>query len=57
MKFLFVSKTNGFDKYDFIHNAITEVDISNINFQTKLFSKKINYPFLISCMTGGTDRC
>ena len=51
----FRSKTNGFDRYDFIHNAITEVDISKITFQTKLFSKKINYPFLISCMTGGTE--
>jgi len=51
----FHSKTNGFDKYDFIHNATTEVDISKINFETKLFSKKINYPFMISCMTGGTE--
>lgn len=51
----FHTKTNGFDKYDFIHCAITEVDISEITFQTKLFSKKINYPFLISCMTGGTE--
>lgn len=51
----FQSKTNGFDKYDFIHNAVTEVDISKISFQTKFFSKKINYPFLISCMTGGTE--
>jgi isopentenyl-diphosphate Delta-isomerase len=51
----FRTKTNGFDKYDFIHNAITEVDISKINFQTKLFSKQIYYPFLISCMTGGTE--
>lgn len=54
-KVAFQSKTNGFDKYDFIHDAITEVDISRITFQTKLFSKKINYPFLISCMTGGTE--
>ncbi|MBK7630149.1 MAG: type 2 isopentenyl-diphosphate Delta-isomerase [Ignavibacteriales bacterium] len=54
-KVAFNSKTNGFDKYDFIHSAITEVDISKISFQTKLFSKKINYPFLISCMTGGTE--
>lgn len=53
-KVSFRSKTNGFDRYDFIHNAITEVDISKISFQTKVFSKKINYPFLISCMTGGT---
>ena len=51
----FRSRTNGFDKYDFIHNAITEVDISKISFQTKFFSKNINYPFLISCMTGGTE--
>ena len=26
----FKSKTNGFDKYDFIHNAITEVDILSL---------------------------
>lgn len=51
----FQSKTNGFEKYDFIHDALTEVDISKISFRTKLFSKKVNYPFLISCMTGGTE--
>lgn len=50
----FKSKTNGFEKYDFIHCAITEVEIDKINFETKLFNKKISYPFLISCMTGGT---
>lgn len=51
----FKNKTNGFDKYDFVHYAITEVDISKINFETKFLKKKINYPFLISCMTGGVD--
>jgi isopentenyl-diphosphate delta-isomerase len=54
-KVAFRSKTNGFDKYDFIHYAITEIDISKISFKTKLFSKEINFPFLISCMTGGTE--
>ncbi len=54
-KVAFRSKSNGFDKYDFIHNAITEVDIEKISFKTKLFSHNINYPFLISCMTGGTE--
>ncbi len=39
-KVAFRSKTNGFDRYDFIHDALTEVDISKISFQTKLFSKK-----------------
>lgn len=51
----FKSKTNGFDKYEFIHNAITEVDISKISFEQKFLSRKINFPFLISCMTGGTE--
>lgn len=51
----FRSKTNGFEKYEFIHNAITEVDINKISFHTKFFLKIINYPFLISCMTGGTE--
>jgi len=54
-KVTFRSKSNGFDRYDFIHDALTEVDISKISLQTKLFSKDINLPFLISCMTGGTE--
>lgn len=49
----FKSKTTGFERYDFDHYAITEIDISKINFTSTLFRKKINYPFLISCMTGG----
>ncbi len=51
----FKSKTTGFENYDFIHDAITEVDLEKINFRTKFFGKKIDYPFLISCMTGGTS--
>lgn len=53
-KVSFKSKTNGFEYYDFEHYAITEVDISKISFKTSFLKKKIDYPFLISCMTGGT---
>ena len=53
-KVSFKEKTNGFDNYDFKHYAITEVVPEEINFQTKFLGKKINFPFLISCMTGGT---
>ncbi|MEJ2616603.1 MAG: alpha-hydroxy-acid oxidizing protein [Ignavibacteriaceae bacterium] len=52
----FKEKTTGFEKYDFEHYAITEVDITKIDFHAKFFTKKINYPFLISCMTGGTSK-
>ncbi len=53
-KVAFKNKTNGFEFYDFIHYAITEVDLGNINFSTRFLGKKISFPFLISCMTGGT---
>ncbi|MGA9295680.1 MAG: type 2 isopentenyl-diphosphate Delta-isomerase [Ignavibacteriaceae bacterium] len=52
----FKEKTTGFERYDFVHYAITEVDISKIDFHTTFFNKKINYPFFISCMTGGTSK-
>jgi isopentenyl-diphosphate Delta-isomerase len=50
----FKSKSNGFDHYEFIHDAATEVELNKISFEIKFFKKKINYPFIISCMTGGT---
>jgi len=52
----FKRKTTGFENYEFKHYAITEVDITKINFRSKLFGKKIKLPFLISCMTGGTSK-
>ncbi|MCX7876251.1 MAG: type 2 isopentenyl-diphosphate Delta-isomerase [Melioribacteraceae bacterium] len=48
-------KSNGFENYEFPHCAITEVDLNKIDLTTKFFNKKINLPFLISCMTGGTN--
>lgn len=51
----FSEKTTGFEFYEFEHNAITEVEFDNIDLSTKFFDAKINYPFLISCMTGGTE--
>jgi isopentenyl-diphosphate Delta-isomerase len=50
----FREKTNGFDHYDFEHYAITEVKKDKIDFTTTFLKKKIDYPFLISGMTGGT---
>jgi len=51
----FKTKTNGFENYEFIHDASTEVEIDKISFGTKFFGKKISFPFIISCMTGGTE--
>lgn len=54
-KVAYKTKTNGFDKYEFEHYAITEVDRNKIDLTIKFFGRKINFPFLISCMTGGTS--
>ncbi|RJP66591.1 MAG: type 2 isopentenyl-diphosphate Delta-isomerase [Ignavibacteriales bacterium] len=53
-KVAFIEKSNGFDKYEFSHYAITEIEIEKIKLSAKFFNKVIDFPFLISCMTGGT---
>ena len=49
------NKSNGFEKYDFVHDAMTEVVIDEIEFNTNFLGKSISYPFMISSMTGGTE--
>jgi isopentenyl-diphosphate Delta-isomerase len=51
----FKTKSTGFENYEFKHYAITEVEIDKIKFDCRFFRSKIKYPFLISCMTGGTS--
>lgn len=49
----FTNKTAGFEHYDFLHYAITEVDIQKVSLNRQFFGKSVAMPFLISCMTGG----
>lgn len=51
----FRKKTNGFDHYEFPHNAATEVDYSSIDISARFFGRKIGFPFMISSMTGGVS--
>jgi len=51
----FRNVTAGFEHYGFIHNALTEVDPDEIRLNSDFFGYQTNYPFYISCMTGGTD--
>ncbi|MBU0558391.1 MAG: type 2 isopentenyl-diphosphate Delta-isomerase [Bacteroidetes bacterium] len=50
----FITKTTGFENYEFEHFAATEVNINKIDLSSLFFRREIRYPFLISCMTGGT---
>jgi len=42
------------EKYRFIHNALPEIDLTEIDLTQTLFNKNISLPILISSMTGGT---
>ncbi|HJQ13196.1 MAG TPA: type 2 isopentenyl-diphosphate Delta-isomerase [Anaerolineales bacterium] len=46
--------TTGLEKYHFIHEALPELDLKEINTSLKLFGKQLSAPVLISSMTGGT---
>lgn len=50
----FRTKTTGLEKYEFEHYANTEVEIDKIDLKTTFFGNEINYPFIVSCMTGGS---
>jgi len=46
--------STGLERYRFIHDALPELDLKNIDLNQELLSKKISSPILISSMTGGT---
>ncbi|WP_246945020.1 type 2 isopentenyl-diphosphate Delta-isomerase [Bacillus pinisoli] len=48
--------TTGFEHYSFIHQALPEVDFTEIKVDISFLEKKVATPFLISSMTGGTEK-
>ncbi|WP_202080500.1 type 2 isopentenyl-diphosphate Delta-isomerase [Caldalkalibacillus salinus] len=48
--------TTGLEKYTLIHNALPEVSFEDISLATTFLDKQVKTPFLISSMTGGTQR-
>jgi len=49
----FNRKTTGFERFDFVHNALPEICLSDIDLSTTFLGKKIGAPLMISSMTGG----
>ncbi len=47
--------TTGLERYRFIHEALPELDINEIDTTVDLFGKRLKSPILISSMTGGTE--
>ena len=46
--------TTGLENYRFIHEALPELDLEQIDTSLSLFNKQLAAPILISSMTGGT---
>ncbi len=46
--------TSGLEDYHFVHHALPEIDLEQVDPSTHLFDKHLDAPMLISGMTGGT---
>jgi isopentenyl-diphosphate delta-isomerase len=47
--------TTGLERYRFIHRALPELNLQDVDLSQDLFGKKVEAPLLISSMTGGTQ--
>ncbi len=48
--------TTGFDDIDFVHNALPEIALSEVDLSTTFLGRAMSAPLLISSMTGGPER-
>lgn len=51
----FPNLTTGLENYRFMHRAVPEIDLKDVDTQTTIFGKTLNAPLLISSMTGGAQ--
>ncbi|HVO42737.1 MAG TPA: type 2 isopentenyl-diphosphate Delta-isomerase [Aggregatilineales bacterium] len=47
--------TTGLEDYRFMHEALPELDLNEIDTSTEVFGKRLKAPILISSMTGGSQ--
>jgi isopentenyl-diphosphate delta-isomerase len=47
------SQRTGLENFDFVHNALPELNYGKINLSCTFLGKKLAYPLLINAMTGG----
>lgn len=48
--------TTGLEHYRFVHQALPELNLTEVDTRVTLFGKTLDAPLLISSMTGGTER-
>jgi len=45
----------GLDRWDFIHDALPEISLDKVDLSAKFLGRRINYPMMITAITGGYD--
>jgi isopentenyl-diphosphate delta-isomerase len=48
--------TTGLERFRFMHQAVPELNLADVDTETRFLGKRLNSPILISSMTGGTER-
>lgn len=48
--------TTGLERWRFMHQAVPELNLADVDMRVTLFGKTLRAPLLISSMTGGTER-
>jgi isopentenyl-diphosphate Delta-isomerase len=48
--------SSGFERYRFVHRALPEIDLDQIDLRLELFGRRLSAPIFISCMTGGVPQ-
>lgn len=48
--------TTGLERYRFVHRAMPEVDLDQVDLSSSIFNRHLKAPILISSMTGGTEQ-
>lgn len=52
----FLQLTTGFERFHFVHEALPEIDLADVDTSITVFGKRLSAPILVSSMTGGTER-
>ena len=49
----FRTKSPGFERWEFLHNALPEINLSQVSASTAFLGKTVGLPLILSSMTGG----